>query len=84
MLYKFFDKKIGSRVIVTSKAGLNMLAEEFQKPVIKNLKKRWHSRVVITTAQLHSIKPELRLSTGSNPARSVSDIRDDDSGPGWK
>ena len=50
MLYKFFDKKIGSRVIVTSKAGPNMLAEEFQKPVITNLKKRWHSRVVITTA----------------------------------
>ena len=32
--------------------------------------------VVITTAELHSTKPELRLCTGSNPAGSVSDIRD--------
>ena len=30
--------------------------------------------VVITTAQLHSIKPELRFCTGSNPACGVSDI----------
>ena len=34
--------------------------------------------VVITTAQLHSIKPELRFCAGSNPARNVSDIRDGD------
>ena len=32
--------------------------------------------VVITTAQLHSTKPELRFCTGSNPARGVSEIRD--------
>ena len=32
--------------------------------------------VVITTAQLHSTKPELRLCAGSNPARGVSEIRD--------
>ena len=31
--------------------------------------------VVITTAQLHSTKPELRFCTGSNSARSVSEIR---------
>ena len=30
--------------------------------------------VVITTAQLHSTKPELRFCTGSNPAHSVSEI----------
>ena len=30
----------------------------------------------ITTAKLHSDKPELRFRTGSNPARSVSEIRD--------
>ena len=29
----------------------------------------------ITTAQLHSTKPELRFSAGSNPARGVSEIR---------
>ena len=32
--------------------------------------------VVITTAQLHSSKPELRLCAGSNPVHGVSEIRD--------
>ena len=32
--------------------------------------------VVITTAQLHSTKPELRFCAGSNPARGVSEICD--------
>ena len=32
--------------------------------------------VVTTTAQLHSTKPELRFCAGSNPACSVSEIRD--------
>ena len=32
--------------------------------------------VVITTAQLHSTKPEIRFCAGSNPARGVSEIRD--------
>ena len=32
--------------------------------------------VVITTAQLHSTKPELRFCAGSNPAGGVSEIRD--------
>ena len=32
--------------------------------------------VVITAAQLHSTKPELRFCTGSNPARGVSKIDD--------
>ena len=35
-----------------------------------------HSVVVITTTQLHSTKPELRLCAGSNPACGVSEIRD--------
>ena len=32
--------------------------------------------VVITTAQLHSTKSELRLCAGSYPARSMSEVRD--------
>ena len=32
--------------------------------------------VVITTAQLHSTKPELRFCAGSNPARDMSEICD--------
>ena len=31
---------------------------------------------VITTAQLHSIKPELRLCAGLNPALGMSEIHD--------
>ena len=32
--------------------------------------------MVITTAQLHSTKPELRFYADSNPARGVSEIGD--------
>ena len=32
--------------------------------------------VVITTAQVHLTKPELRFYVGSNPARSVSYVQD--------
>ena len=32
--------------------------------------------VVMTTAHLHSTKPEFRFCAGSNPARGVSEIRD--------
>ena len=31
---------------------------------------------IITTAQLHSTKPELRFCADSNPARGVSEIHD--------
>ena len=34
------------------------------------------SYLIITTAQLHSTKPELRFCPGSNPAHGVSEIRD--------
>ena len=43
--------------------------------------------VVITTAQLHSTKPELRFCAGSNPTRACwrfAMVRISDSGPGWK
>ena len=35
-----------------------------------------HGVVVITTAQLHSAKPELRFCTGSNPAWGMLETRD--------
>ena len=35
----------------------------------------WHrDLVVITTAKLHSLKPELRFCASSNPAHDVSEI----------
>ena len=38
---------------------------------------QWRRGVmVITTAQVHSTRPELRFCAGSNPARSVSEISD--------
>ena len=44
--------------------------------IFKHLNIRRHGVVVITTAQLHSTKSELRFCAGSNPARGVSEIRD--------
>ena len=43
MVYKFFDKKIGSEAIATSKARANvneLLPQELHKPVIKKMKRR--------------------------------------------
>ena len=43
MVYKFFDNKTRSRVIVTSKVGVSVneqIAEELHKPVIKKFKRR--------------------------------------------
>ena len=48
---------------------------EISRPSVK----KWCERccvVVITTAQLHSNKPELRFCAGSNPAHGVSQIGD--------
>ena len=45
--------------------------------VVNQTERCWRRGVVvITTAQLHSTKPELRFCAGSNPARGVSEIRD--------
>ena len=42
-----------------------------------HMKNMWRGGVVvITTAQLHSTKPELWFYAGSNPASGVSEIRD--------
>ena len=37
-----------------------------------------HGVVVITTAELHSTKPELILCAGSNPTSGISQICDDE------
>ena len=48
----------------------------FRKSLSSSLMPHWRlDVVVITTAQLHSIKPELRLCAGSNPARGISEIQ---------
>ena len=39
-------------------------------------RRRRRGVVIITTAQVHSTKPELRFCAGSYPARGVSVIRD--------
>ena len=46
-----------------------------------------HGVVVITTAELHSTKPELRFCAGSNTAHAVQRfavVRIFDNGPSWK
>ena len=54
---------------------------ELEKHFLQN--RRWlrdvmvmwhHDVVVVTTAQLHSTKPELRFGAGSNPPRGVSEF----------
>ena len=48
-----------------------------QKNDKKGIVYKWRRGiVVITTAQLHSTKPELRFCAGSNPACGVSEICD--------
>ena len=42
----------------------------------KNAVRKNAGVVAITTAQLHSTKPELRFCAGSNPARGMLEIRD--------
>ena len=42
---------------------------------IGSYKQLVHGVVVITTAQLHSTKPELRFCAGSNTAHAMSEIR---------
>ena len=45
-------------------------------PVFMRLNEWRGGVVVITTAQLHSTKSELRLCAGSKPARGVLEIQD--------
>ena len=52
-----------------------MLADELIERTSSMLDEK-ESKMVITTAQLHSTKPELRFCAGSNPARGVLEIRD--------
>ena len=42
----------------------------------EKIKMNFRLVVVITNAQIHSTKPELRFCAGSNLARGVSEIRD--------
>ena len=55
--------------------------------ILSIYRRQWRRGVVvITIAQLHSTKPELRFCAGSNPARGVSRfamVRISDNGPGW-
>ena len=55
---------------------LFLLSAEIMWKLQKNVWRR--GVVVITTAQLHSTKPELRFSAGSNPVRGVTAICDGD------
>ena len=53
------------------------VTQEFSKNLLNMKDNLWRRGVVvITAAQLHSTKPELRFCAGSNPAHGVSEIRD--------
>ena len=47
-----------------------------KRVLLSNIPDERRGVVVITTAQLQSIKPELRFCSGSNTDRGVSEIRD--------
>ena len=72
-----------TKFITPSKIHLNqLLINGREKVAAKKLKnpKTEHCRgaVVITIAQLHSTKPELRFCAGSDPAHGVLEIHDDE------
>ena len=50
---------------------------DYSQNIFSKCSQLWHCGIaVITAAQLHSTKPELRFCVGSNPACGVSEIRD--------
>ena len=58
-----------SRTYLTSQTNIYLGLDDFK------LNTPWRRGVVvITTAQLHSTKPELRFCTASNPARGVLEV----------
>ena len=56
------------------KALLKLMNNAVYVKITKNLR----NRIDITNAKLHSTKPELRFCAGSNLARGMSEIRDDE------
>ena len=66
---KIFHQNV--RGLLTNIDKVKILFRDF-----KNLDIRGRGVVVITTAQLHSTKPELRFWASSNPARGGLEIRD--------
>ena len=53
-----------------------------QKPGLREVDLEPSRGVVVS--QLHSKKLKLGFCAGSNAASGIMEIRDDDSGPGWK
>ena len=73
--------QLGTVLNAGSKAFLEFCFDQehnqIKKGKYQQLYGLWHRGVVvITTAQLHSTKPEFRFCAGSNPARGASEIRD--------
>ena len=69
-------------LLYKSKKGLRTIFKSLLLPTVAPC------AVVVTTAQLHSTKPELRFCAGSNSAYSASEIRvgedGENRGTGWK
>ena len=64
--------KLNSRKILSMKVTLMLHLNQSMLQLYRTYKNR--NVVVITTAQLHSTKPELRFCAGSNPARGMLEI----------
>ena len=77
-IYKYINVHISKNVKLLNKLSLSINVIIVQLKTIPFVigKMLRHGVVVITTAQLHSTKPELRFYAGSNPAYSVPEICD--------
>ena len=63
---KFQETDLSAKDAFYSKLNMEGISDQQSRPVV----------AIITTAQLHSTKLELRFCVGSNSARGVSEIRD--------
>ena len=75
--FSFCGSEVHSLLIPFSKESIKAKKVSNFKALFDMLRYNWrHGVVVITTAPLHSTKPELRLCVGSIPACGASEIRD--------
>ena len=71
--------RVPSKHLLVSKISLMVVLKKCPRCLQFLIFQWWHRGVVvITTAQLHSTKPELRFCAGLNPPRCISEIDDDE------
>ena len=77
-LRKFHSWKTSLVRFILSRTETRQLVVYLYLNMVYNTYLRGTVVVVLTTAKLHSTKPEFKFWAGSNPTRSVSEIGDDE------